>query len=325
MAGFTRELVAQTNSVTMCDDIVNTLVNGNGVAWFTRVQPDIVNPTTSKILLESTPALDAYQGTDATQKFRLYIVLTKVAGAYNTMRMYFGDAGQLSPLKPLNDDVIVQPGTPGFLMMDAANCPSNSQEVNYRLSLTDRGFALGVWATASVNSSNMQGFCVVQRPVNPTTGAAVVAGKAPIFAMWHGADSVDNFFNWGIVREKDVSASLMIGSTNVVSRNNMFKVTMDWSHPNLFDNNAHVVKFPYGFATRRHLYLDELDLMCLVNAAAFAGSQDIKITMYGEAAERQYKSIWGSVDYGSRVQTTTIPKIVAGARIGILAVGGGIA
>lgn len=325
MAGYTRQLIAQTNSNTMCLDIINTLKSGNSVTWFTQLADlDLPAPlNVRKILLESAPGVDAYLNTDSTQKYRLLITLPKSGSTFTGMNFAFGDSGQIA-LNANSDDVIVQTGTPVFSMMGAQNVPSVSQEVNYRLTLTDRGFALGIWATSSVNSNAGQSFCVFQRPVNPTLGETAVLGKKPIFAMWHGADSSDAFFNWGVVREEAVSPSLLIGSTGVVSRYNMFKISLNWPHPNLYDNNAHVVKFPYGFATRSHLYLDELDLVCMVNAAAFAGSQDVKITMYGEGTERQYKSIWGEVRYGATIGTSAIPNIVAGARLGILTVGGGI-
>ncbi|MNK83490.1 hypothetical protein D3C87_1033050 [compost metagenome] len=325
MAGYTRQLTAQTNANTLVNDIINTLKSGNSVTWFTQIADlDLPAPiNTRKILLESAPGVDVYLNTDTTQTYRLLISVSKSGTNYVGMTFTFGDASQIS-LNPSNDDVIVQTGTPIFSMMSSTNLPSVSQEVNYRITLTDRGFAMGIWATSAVNSSAGQGFCVFQRPVNPTNGETAVTEKAPIFAMWHAATSSNSYFEWGVVREKDVSPSLYIGDTNIVSRYNMFKISLNWPHPNLYDNNAHVVKFPYGFATRRHLYLDELDLMCLVNAAAFAGAQDIKITMYGEGTERQYKSIWGEVRYGAQFGNTPVPNIVAGCRIGILAVGGGI-
>lgn len=306
----------------MVNDIINTLKSGNSVTWFTEVR-DIDTPTVRKVLLQSAPGVDAYLNTDSTQTYRLLITLAKSGANYTSMTFTFGDAAQLA-LNVDFTDIVVQTGTPVFSMMAASNIPSVSQEVNYRITLTDRGFALAIWSTVGVNSSNGPSFCVFQRPVNPTLGETAVQGKKPIFAMWHAATATDSAFEWGVVREEDVSPSLYIGSTNTVSRYNMFKVSLNWSHPNLYDNNAHVVKFPYGFATRRHLYLDEMDLVCLVNAAAFAGSQDVKITMYGEETERQYRTIWGDVRYGAQVGNNAVPNIVAGARLGILAVGGGI-
>ncbi|MNK83513.1 hypothetical protein D3C87_1033280 [compost metagenome] len=325
MAGYTRQLVAQTVPNTLVNDIINTMKTGNTVTWFTQIV-DLDTTTVRKVLLESAPGVDAFLNTDTTQKYRLLITLPKTGANYNSMTFTFGDAAQVA-LNVDSTDVIVQPGTPILTMMTASNLPSVSQEVNYRITLTDRGFALGIWATSAVNSSAGQGFCVFQRPVNPTKGETAISGKAPIFAMWHSATSSDAFFEWGVVRELDVSPSLYIGTTANVSRYNMFKVSLNWPHPNLYDNNAHVVKFPYGFATRRHLYLEEMDLMCMVNAAAFAGSQDINITMYTDpvlGGARTYKSIWGDVRYGAQIGTSPVPNIVAGARIGILTVGGGI-
>jgi hypothetical protein len=171
----------------------------------------------------------------------------------------------------------------------------------------------------------------VQRPVNPTTGETKVAGNAPIFALWHDLtarspyNSLSNYFKWGVVREVDKSSSIIIGNTSAATRYNLYRLSLDWSHPNLFDNNSHVVKFPYGLATSRHLYLDELDLLCIINATAFASQQDVGITMYGESSERKYRTSWGEVRYGNIIGVQTPqPKVISGGRVGILTVGGGI-
>ena len=83
-----------------------------------------------------------------------------------------------------------------------------------------------------------------------------------------------------------------------------YRWAMDWNHPGLYDNYSNVVKFPYGFFTTYHLYLDEIDLICIVNAASFVSGQPISINMYGELLAgtstlyaRTYNATFGDVNY----------------------------
>jgi len=326
MAGYSYGESTFTDPTVMGNAIVSNFKNGNSIGWFETLL-DVDGTTKRVILLKSTGAIDSVVTTDATQSYRLLITFTKTGTAYTEMTIHFGDSGQLVP-NPGDTDVLIQQGTPVMTVFNNANRPSVNTEYNFRITLTDRGWALAVWPTARVNSRRNNFIGVMQRPVNPTNGEPNIGSAKPIFALWHGANSVENYFSWGVVREADVSASVANGTTDSVSRYNMYRISLDWSHPNLFDNNSHVVKFPYGLATRRHLYLDELDLICFVNAAAFASQQDVKITMYAEDSERKYKTTWGDVSYGDIIQSgqiyTQVPRVTAGTRLGILSENGGI-
>lgn len=329
MAGFSIGNTGITNARTLTESIRDGFLNGGSTGWFVQVNSSPLDtPTYYKILMESSVNVDAYLSTDPTQKYRIYLWATKdVTGAYTSLTLYFGDASQIS-MNGDGTDVVLQPNTPSILLFNAASAPSNTNESNYRMTLTDRGWALGIWPISKVNNVSTNVSVVMQRPVNPTTGLPKIEGTAPIFALWKDASFSNGYFEWAIVREKDASPSVSIGNTSLPTRYNMYRISLDWPHPNLFDNNSHVVKFPYGLATFRHLYLDELDLICFVNASAFASQQDVRITMYGEADERKYKTVWGDVQYSTTVTsggvTTRIPKIVSGTRIGILFENGGV-
>lgn len=341
MAGYTTGNTApETDPSALVTKILAAFVSGGTTVWYTPLAGgDFYSPNKLKryYLVESTSAVDDYLNTDANQKYRILFTMTysipyDTAGATITsMTMTVGNAEQIKP----NDtglDMVVQFGTMGWQVFGSSVVPSATSEFNYRISFTNRGVAMSVWRTNTVNNVTGNFACVIQRPVNPTTGLTKVNGTAPIFALWHSAlnESANapsdlNYFRFGVVREIDKPASVTIGYTNVVSRYNMYRLTLDWSHPNLFDNNSHVVKFPYGLATSRYLYLDELDMICLINATAFAGQQDVGITMYGETAERKYRTTWGEVRYGNVVGVQTPqPKVISGARLGILMLNGGI-
>lgn len=329
MAGFSIGNTGITNARVLTENIRDGFLNGDSISWFVQVNPSPLDtPTYYKILMESTENVDSYLTTDDTQTYRIYLWATKdVNGTYKSLTMYFGDSSQIR-MNNDDNDVLIQPNTPSIVIFDGANAPSSTNENNYRLSLTDRGWALAVWPISRVNSATTNVVIAMQRPVNPTNGLPKIEGNAPIFALWKDTVNQNNYFNWAIVREKDISPSVSIGDTSTPTRYNMYRISLDWPHPNLFDNNSHVVKFPYGLATFRHLYLDEMDLICFVNASAFASQQDVRITMYGEADERLYKTVWGDVQYSTTVgvgaNSTRIPKIVSGTRIGILFENGGI-
>ena len=344
MAGYTIGKTAQTDPNTVGDDIATALTAGNATIWFAPIHARFDSADGKKRfhLLESTSAVDDYISDHPDQKYRLLLVYEMDPAAtnpteYTKMTMYMGNDLQISANAPVNPtNIILQAGVMEMVVFQQNYRPSKTSEFNWRISFTDRGFAMAMWKTSYVNRVGNRAAgkiagnfsCVVQRPVNPSTGLPKVSGNAPIFALWHGADFTAaqlNSFRWGIVREQDNSASQVIGFTDEVSRYNMYRLTMDWSHPNLFDNNSHVVKFPYGLATNSHLYLDELDMMCLVSASAFASQQQVGITMYGESSERKYTTGWGEVLYGNIVGVQQPqPKIVSGARIGILTQNGGI-
>jgi len=333
MAGFSYATTTpQINARDMINDLMARFTNSGGTAWFNVIAAP-TGPAKDSWLFESSQNIDSHLAVDATQKYRILFQRLKVNNTTTVTEfaMYFGDANQIKPTVD-NTDVVIAPNTPKVLLLSTETMmPSINNECNYRVTFTGRGFALAIWPTVKINQSANNSMVVLQRPVNPSTGLPKVEGTAPIFAMWHGAEVTGNYFEWGIVREKDRSPSYAMEQNTVTgigwetNRYNFYKISLDWAHPNLFDNNSHVVKFPYGFATNRHLYMEELDLVCLINASAFAGKQDVKITMYGESAERTYKTTWGDVAYGTKIGVTVVPRLVAGTRIGLLSVGGGIA
>jgi hypothetical protein len=230
------------------------------------------------------------------------------------------------------------------------------------LTFTPRGFALNFWLYAGANNCFGNSMLVIQRPVNPTTGVAHTAGDAPIFSLARNYTDYGIYTGWGVdatppvwnydnptdpfasdnradysfwfsvirsaktsVSAKPVSTnSLPVSSGNYDVRPSFYRWGMDWNHANLYDNFSNVIKFMYGFFTTYHLYLDEMDLVCLVNALAFTNKQPISITMYGEASARTYTATYGD----SNATTVTVDpqnswhsistEVSCGARLGIL-------
>ena len=181
---------------------------------------------------------------------------------------------------------------------------------------------------SSTETSLGNAILVLQRPVNPSDGTSKVSGTAPIFCLGKPVISTTSGFQFSIIRESDVPTATALVDTSVVSTSVFYKLSTDWAHPNLFDNLTHVIKFPFGFCSSRHLYMDELDMICLVNSTAFVGNQTMSITMYSEATERSYTATYGDLEYGGLEVINSIvsanTEIKGGARIGILTANGGI-
>lgn len=332
MAGITVSAVQQIDSLALANTIV-ALLTGDAPAagspqWFTKVAEPTNDATSYTIVLQSNAPVDALLSTDASQSYRMAIKQTRVnpgvAGeTRTTFTVYFGSSDQIT----VNGGVVnINPACPSVDFWNAAKMPSAAREYSYRVTLTDRGFAIAMWSVSNINKITDNVLLVVQRPVNPTSGAPKLDGEAPIFAIKKGhADASSSLFMAVIRQMSDPVPDPTWSNLGTLTARNLYRCTLDWAHPNLFDNYSHIIKFPFGFATDDALYLEEMDLLCLVNATAFAYNQDVKITMYGESAQRSYKATWGSVDYG-RPDTGggAIPRVVGGARIGILSTGGGL-
>ena len=308
-------------------------------------------------LMESTPAIDSYLTTDSSQKYRILFtatvtnadpsvsndvyqnydnVITDLTITVGTSQQIFTPSGT-SASAIYSTYPTIMPNTPTVSAWSRLTGLYNqSADMNAIITLTTRGFSLATYHTSDINvmpgsssrTSSANFMLNIQRPVNPTDGTPKVAGTAPIFMLSKNVNSTDSGFQFSIIRESDVSTATPLINTGVVSTSMFYKLSTDWAHPNLFDNLTHVIKFPFGFCSSRHIYMEEMDLICLVNAGSFVGNQAMTITMYSETSERTYTSTYGELEYGglSVVGSTTIPltEIKSGSRIGILTANGGI-
>ena len=306
--------------------------------------------------MESTSAVDSYLTTDSSQKYRVLFtatvantdssisngvyqnydnVITDLTITVGTDQQIFTPAG--TPTSSVYTTYpTVMPNTPVFqIWKGLTNLYNQSADMNAVISLTSRGLALATYHTSDINvmpsataSSSANAMLVIQRPVNPTDGTPKVAGTAPIFCLGKPVKSTTAGFQFSIIRESDVPTATPLVDTSIVSTSVFYKLSTDWAHPNLFDNLTHVIKFPFGFCSSRHLYMDELDMICLVNSTAFVGNQTMTITMYGETTERSYTATYGDLEYGGLEVINSVvsanTEIKGGARIGILTANGGI-
>ena len=323
-------------------------------------QSDMHQTTQFFYTLESTSAVDSYLTTDATQTYRLVFTatVTNDSASYGTgqpdanndytinrnlvtgLTLSIGTPGQIyipsSASSPASAYPTILPGTPTFTLWSGLPASTTvSANVGFVSTLTSRGIAISTYRTADTNTmpgtgspTTANSTIVVQRPVNPSDGTIKVQGTAPIFALGKSCDATTSGFQFSIIREKDISAPTALVDTSSVSNTVFYKFSTEWPHPNLFDDMTHVIKFPFGFCSTRHLYMEEMDLLCIVNATAFITGQDMSITMYGETSARAYTTTYGDLVYGGLSLVngilTPVTEIKGGARIGILTAGGGI-
>lgn len=347
MAGITVGSTLNSNANAFIEAILGAFMGiGGDTQWFVPVHKKSDDPTGlqgrvaetnnyREWVLESTEHSDILVGSDETQKYRMYIRVNQTVPGqfatpvYNSLEIRLGTDEQII-WENFEDPIFVANGLPtmNILANSSDTVPRVGLEYDFRLTITDHGWALGAWATSRANVLTNNFFGLVQRPVNPTTGSPKIDGLAPIFAMWrnYNLGPTNKYFNWAVIRELDRnSASTFTLTTMQPSARNMYKWDLNWPHPAVFDNDTHVVKFPYGFATGRYLYLDELDLMCIVNGLSFNSGQPINIGMYGEAEDRQYTAIFGESSFGSYSNNGGFASTIqAGGRIGILTLGGPI-
>ncbi len=343
--GFTHTIMQTINTLDIFKGIVDSLNTFGGETWFNKLGgAESLESIWS--LLESTPKVDSYLSTsgNSNQIYRLYFEGVKkggsdptlenpegVPGKLTTMRVFWGTPEQII-FKSNSIQPSIQPGTPSIELFSLSETDTN--ELSMRLSVTNRGFVFGIWSIPSLNKTSGNSLFCIQRPVNPKTGLPKqgVGSKSPIFCLYRGHNTPSTEFLFSTVREQDVNASTLGISTKIDSDKILYRFTTEWGQPNLFDDFSHVIKFPFGFATSRHLYLDEMDLICLVNANSFVSDQELSITMYSETTQRKYTAIFGDLKYGefalipgsNPARYNNNPNIIAGGRICILSHGGGI-
>lgn len=150
---------------------------------------------------------------------------------------------------------------------------------SYRISITDRGFALECWQNAPVG---VRKFCWVaaQRLVNPISGETFITNHAPVIALYSIKNSAEIYKV--VVRENDVLAP---SKATIVSANSDYVngVINPAKQISLAETNQYYITFPAGFNTDRHLYNEELDILAFTSAGVLSQYNDAVINVYGHA------------------------------------------
>lgn len=174
-----------------------------------------------------------------------------------------------------------------------------SYPMQYRLTVTSRGFVLAVWEDATDEDTiPVFSWLVVQRPVNNKTGVPLTVGHCPLFAVYGVGGKYSRF----VVRESDVLKPTFPVSADSNSQDAAAIINTK-SQVSITENNRYVMTFPNGLNTPRYMYTDELDLIAYTSADVVSMYSEVPITAYGEATPRKYKAMSanGAYNTGMRI------------------------
>lgn len=210
--------------------------------------------------------------------------------------------------------------------------PNNSNLHGFGLKVTDHGFGIVIYHQTKVTNWKQFGVLVIQRPVknDGTTLVKVDAtDKAPLFAIWNNLDYGDGIDDplWykSVIMEDDKSYSTSTLITKHVNRptgsgsfydindryrnpdkyslidveseHTLYRLPTFWELPLTQDNKEVPLVFPFGLTTKRHVYMENIDIICVGPSSVFTFGQDIEINVFGTPGEqREYRVYSASTD-----------------------------
>lgn len=272
-------------------DPLNAAALQNKQPW--RIQIEVFDKHTAGVTAGSQQALR----TDGTASYS--VNAAKLKGPQGAIGGYYTKGTTLADIAP-------DPTKPaeGFLNRTSRVVLgpidlADSFPMTYSLSITPRGIALCVWEDyVSDSGAAAISWFVVQRPVDRTTGAAVITGKAPVFCL----SGVNNVITRFIVRESDVlKPSDAVDATKDTDFNNA--IINGLEQVAISEGNRYVVAFPSRLNTTRYAYTYELDMIGYTSADVVSENTDVPLTVYGEATPRKYVSLLanGANNTGMRI------------------------
>lgn len=200
-----------------------------------------------------------------------------------------------------------------------ANNEPAAYPMTYRLSVSDRGFALIVWEEGHEREANRYSWVLVQRPVDNKSGAVVTTGKAPVHCMyglinfdatptpWVEDNETYNLRRF-VVREADVNVPYPLGTPSktwpalrdpeTLMGVRATRHTKDYAgvingspQVSISENNKYVLTFPNGLNTARYAYAHELDMLAYTSAEVVSEGTIVPVTVYGESTPRKYMAL----------------------------------
>jgi hypothetical protein len=191
---------------------------------------------------------------------------------------------------------------------------SSKTPMAYRLTVVERGFALGVWTQVLTEDFGHMSLMCVQRGVG-CNGDMIATGQKPLYMVtnvspngvsWQGElAGAKNLWMYSIVKEVDTSTQLpgwrvdnnapshngYAAMSNVISNPNeptgqvLNYFPTRWLTPVTTDTGEYVLIFPFGLCSNRFAFSDEIDLIAVSKADAYQSGQTVPITVYGENRE----------------------------------------
>lgn len=212
--------------------------------------------------------------------------------------------------------------------------------MSYRLTVSDRGFALFVWEEGHDREANLFSWVMAQRPVDNKTGLVYKTGKSPVHCVYGLMMNDKQNPSWTdtgmynirrfVVRESDINVPYPLGNvtrtgseiTNepgdmmgVVATHDTrdYNAIMNASQQvSISEANKYILTFPNGLNTARYAYPHELDMIAYTSADVVAQGTIVPVSVYGEAQPRKYAAM------GANGPNNT------GMRILLLIEGGGV-
>lgn len=231
-------------------------------------------------------------------------ILPVVGGTGGTL-YYAGHTGQAHP--SLFPPTAI--GSPVGLVNRAGRIPNvingGSFPLNYRLTITDRGFFFGSfegnWASSGGGAFAESNFnwMLVQRPVNKTTGEILTTGKAPVFCVNCVAGNYWRF----VVRESDVSHPSTAVDAAAHTEDN-FRLINKQNQVSITEEKTYLVSFMNNLNTPRFRYTEELDLLGIISADVIMEGIPVSMSVYG--GTRTYTAMPGSESFNTGVRVMAL-------------------
>lgn len=330
MPGFVVERHGYTTASDMAKALIADLLANGFVQKFPTAT---FNPTTAgdtfRIIMEAGPNVDPLNATnvavkqpwriclDVTNLQRLFfyvatplqltddgIVATELGVNATTATDILGSVGDAVGTTDLLPTGVYAPKTDSVLkglVNRELRVGTNgaSYPLSYRLVITPRGIWLGVWEDAvSAETANYFNWVLIQRPVDRTTGAVLITGKAPVICV----NAVGGKYWQFTVREEDI---LRPGKRRIADANtgDSEAVINSKNQVSLSEDGKYVVTFPSRLNTSRYRYPHEMDIMGVTSADVVSQYSDVPLQFYGEQAGRVYKALHsnGGNNIGMRV------------------------
>ncbi len=310
MALFTTLRTGLTNTIALTQQLVEDLTDhGFSVIFPANYVPtERPNVNTLTVTLRCTPDVDPLANTqpwtitlwaESNARLRVFTStplqigtdglpsrITPGGFGGSDVRYYAGEVANRSyGTGNIND-------LPSFSFINRYN-RNTAFPMNYRLTVTDYGVFIGVyegnWSSLISGAddfpiNNFFNWVLVQRPVNKTTGAPLVAGKCPVFTV----SCADNSYRRLIVREADVphpTPSVMAD----ISSEDGFKLINSKIQNSVTENKKYIISFPSNLNTPRFRYTEELDMIAITSADVVSEGTEITLDVYGE--ERVYTAM----------------------------------
>jgi hypothetical protein len=197
--------------------------------------------------------------------------------------------------------------------------------MSYRITCSDHGIFLGVWASDPEETGKNYSWFVIQRPVDKRTGVvrgltnpinSALPGNRPLFCV----NSVNNNFYKFVVREHDLAVPSSRKDAAMNSEDSG-AVINPYQQQSLTENGEYVITFLNNLNSSRFKYADELDMVGTVSADVVGGGADISVNVYGEKttdgygqqhlAPRKYHALWSHGAYGTKMRIMVLAEVLS--------------